>query len=134
MVKYCMAPGCHNSQNNKKIHFHRLPLNRPSHLKKWLIKMKLKNPAVNKYSVICSAHFTSDCYVRDFRSDLLGCKRKFILKEAVPTVFDFSNYKKVSDVPSVSKSFNVAKNSSRRERLQRRSWNQEVQKVCDSID
>ena len=55
-------------------------------------------------------------------------------EEAVPTVFDLSSHKKVTDVPNTSKSNNAVKNSARLERLQRKSWNKEIQEVCESID
>ena len=96
MVKSCIAPGCRNTEKDKKdksIHFHRLPITKPLLLMKWIAKMKLKNPSISKcrYSRICSSHFTPDCFERDLQAELLGTKPKHRLKEqAVPTIFDFS--------------------------------------------
>ena len=129
MVKYCVAPGCHNTQKSKDIHFHRLPIKRPKLLKRWLHNMKLKDPSINENSRICSAHFLSNCYLKDFKSELMGLKSSTRLKEAVPTIFDFSRYDKVTDVPSLSAATSAAENTSRFERLQRRSWNREIEKV-----
>ena len=59
--------------------------------------MKLKNPPITQHSRICSEHFTEDCYERDLKSELLGTKIKYNLKEdAVPTIFNFSSYKRAT--------------------------------------
>ena len=88
----CIAAGCKNRSNMKGIHLHRLPLRSPALLKLWLAKLKLKNPPVNAYAKICSAHFHPDCYLRDLRNELTYAKPKFWLKkDAIPAIFDFSH-------------------------------------------
>ena len=132
MVKYCIAPGCFNTQKDKKLSFHRLPLKRPKLLQKWLQNMRLKDPPLYKSSRVCSAHFTSDCYVRDFKSELMSnLQPSFnLLEEAVPTIFDFTNYsEKATDIPTTSGLGSTAQSSLRKERMQRRSWNKEIQEV-----
>ena len=117
----------------KGLHFHKMPRNKPKLLKQWLVKMKRKDPPLTKSSKICSIHFESDCYERDLRSQLLNSKRKFILKEdAVPTIFHFSSFEKVSDVSSTSLDSERKRNQNklRKERLHRRRSNKDLQKVC----
>ena len=98
MVRYCMAPGCSKNDRDKALHFHRLPLSKPKLLKSWLAKMKLKNSAISENSRVRSSHFAPDCYKRDLQAELLGSTPKHVLNEhAVPTIFNFTNYKTVTD-------------------------------------
>ena len=129
MVKSCMVPGSHNKQTNKELHFHRLPLGRPSQLKKWLANMKLKNPPVTNCSRLCSAHFLLQCYIRDLKSELMGGRASYILKEnAVPTIFDFSSYATVNDAPNTSSAVLIQQND-RSERLEGRNKQKDIQQV-----
>ena len=128
MVKSCMAPGCHNKQSNSnnQVHFHRLPLHNPLLLKQWLAAMKFQNPPVNKYSRIYSDHFAPENYVSNIRGQLLGIKLKSQLKKnAVPSIFHFSQYQKINDVPNSSKSFQ--KNNNRKKRWQEINKKREIE-------
>ena len=132
MVKYCIAYGCRNKEpdtkTNKGLHFHSLPLTRPLILKQWLQNMKLKNPSVNKYSRLCSHHFSPNCYVRDFKSELLGLNlKKQLKKDAVPTIFDFRGYATHTDAPTVSTSSH--QHSQRFARLNERNKKKEILQV-----
>ena len=134
MGKSCMAPGCRNTQNNKSVYFHRLPLDRTILLKRWIANTKLKYPPISKHSRICSAHFELDCYERDLRAELLGAKPMHRPKEdAVPTIFDFSTYNpNNTDVPStsgLSVTNTGTQNKERGDRLKRRSANKELLEV-----
>ena len=123
MPSACIAAGCKNRSNMKGIHFHRLPLRNPALLKLWLAKLKLKNPPVNAYAKICSAHFHPDCYLRDLRNELTYAKPKFWLKkDAIPTIFDFSHCSHSSGVTDVpSSTLNCSASKLEQERASRRS-------------
>ena len=127
-----MAPGCSKNENDKTVHFHRLPLSKPKLLKNWLAKMKLKNPIISKHSRICSSHFAPDCYERDLRAELIGKTSKRLLHEdAVPTIFDFSSYNTVTDIPSTSSAIsNIAKERS--ERVNKRNSLKEMREVSSA--
>ena len=129
-----MAPGCHNTHNNKSVYFQRLPLDRKILFKRWIANTKLNNPPISKHSRICSAHFETDCNGRDLRAELLGTKPMHRLKEdAVPTIFDFSTYNtNNTDVPStsgLSLTNTGTQNKEQGDRLKRRSANKELQEV-----
>ena len=116
MPSACIAAGCNNRSNMKGIHIYRLPLRNPALLKLWLAKLKLKNPPVNAYAKICSAHFHSDCYLRDLRNELTNAKPKFIL--------DFihcSHSSGVTDVPSSTLNCSASKLEQERASRSRRA-------------
>ncbi|XP_044764272.1 spermidine synthase [Coccinella septempunctata] len=82
MVKYCCAPGCLNYWGqNKNITFHRFPHKRPDILEKWIQATKMKNFEANLFAMICSDHFTVDCYTEN------NLHRRILKKEAIPTIF-----------------------------------------------
>ena len=98
---FCIAPGCSNSFYKTKdrethVHYHNLPLKRPSVLRRWLTVMKRKTPPVNSSAKVCSDHFVDDDYVEEkfFNEEgrLATRKKKLLKREACPSVFDFSAY------------------------------------------
>ncbi|TRY56601.1 hypothetical protein DNTS_003514 [Danionella cerebrum] len=82
MPKSCSAFNCKNRYSNKhpEITFHRFPFSKPSILNEWLKNIGRDDFQPRKHMVICSLHFTSDCFSG------LG-NRKNLLWNAVPTVF-----------------------------------------------
>uniref|UniRef100_A0A3B3S7R4 THAP domain containing 3 n=1 Tax=Paramormyrops kingsleyae TaxID=1676925 RepID=A0A3B3S7R4_9TELE len=62
--------------------FHRFPLSKPSVLKEWLDNIGRGDFQPKKHTVICSHHFTPDCFSG------LGNRRN-LLWNAVPTLFSF---------------------------------------------
>ena len=89
---YCIAYGCSNGDREaaRGISFFRLPLTRKDTLRKWLLRLRLKDPPLSSNSRVCSEHFTPDCFVKDLRAELLHEKPRATLREgAVPTIFSF---------------------------------------------
>ena len=89
---YCIAYGCSNGDREaaRGISFFCLPLTRKDTLRKWLLRLRLKDPPLLSNSRVCSKHFTPDCFVRDLRAELLHEKPGVTLREgAVPTIFSF---------------------------------------------
>ncbi|XP_036388723.1 THAP domain-containing protein 3 [Megalops cyprinoides] len=84
MPKSCSAYNCTNrySSKNPDLTFHRFPFSKPSVLKQWLDNIGREDFQPKRHMVICSHHFTSDCFSG------LG-NRKNLLWNAVPTVFTF---------------------------------------------
>ncbi|XP_076874552.1 THAP domain-containing protein 3 [Brachyhypopomus gauderio] len=82
MPKSCSAYNCTNrySNTNPDITFHRFPLSKPSILKQWLDNIGRDGFHPRKHMVICSLHFTPDCFSG------VG-NRTNLLWNAVPTLF-----------------------------------------------
>nr|XP_055044915.1 THAP domain-containing protein 3 [Misgurnus anguillicaudatus] len=82
MPKSCSAFNCTKRYNNKnpEITFHRFPFSKPSVLKQWLDNIGRDDFQPRKHMVICSLHFTPDCF-SGFGN------RKNLLWNAVPTIF-----------------------------------------------
>ncbi|XP_048872541.1 THAP domain-containing protein 3 isoform X4 [Brienomyrus brachyistius] len=85
MPKSCSAYNCRSrySRRNPDLTFHRFPLSKPSVLKEWLDNIGRRDFQPKKHMVICSHHFTPDCFSG------LGNRRN-LLWNAVPTLFSFS--------------------------------------------
>ncbi|XP_069047993.1 zinc finger protein 628-like isoform X2 [Lepisosteus oculatus] len=91
----CKALGCTNSRRKtvkKKFFCVPKPTNpeRAVIVKKWLHNLgtghTLDTFPFGRNAVVCEDHFTPDCYERDLKAELLGCKPKTRLKpDAVPT-------------------------------------------------
>lgn len=126
-----MAPGCSNNRkNNTRVHYHRLPLSKPSLTQVWLAKMKLAKPPKLEFARVCSVHFMADDYETTGTFDDSGRfvyqQTKNLKPAAVPTLFDFSSYSKGgTDAPSSSTSCL----SARTQRMQKRKQQQEQQHV-----
>ncbi|XP_072569507.1 THAP domain-containing protein 3 [Paramormyrops kingsleyae] len=84
MPKSCSAYNCRSRYNrrNPNLTFHRFPLSKPSVLKEWLDNIGRGDFQPKKHTVICSHHFTPDCFSG------LGNRRN-LLWNAVPTLFSF---------------------------------------------
>ena len=57
MPHSCIVPECKNKSKMPGISFYRLPLKDPAVLKLWLIRIRRKNPPINRFARVCSAHF-----------------------------------------------------------------------------
>ncbi|XP_065141591.1 THAP domain-containing protein 3 [Paramisgurnus dabryanus] len=82
MPKSCSAFKCTKRYNktNPEITFHRFPFSKPSVLKQWLDNIGRDDFHPRKHMVICSLHFTPDCFSG------FGNRRN-LLWNAVPTIF-----------------------------------------------
>ena len=128
MVTFCMAPGCSNKSKRNNVHFHRLLLNDKGKLKIWVYNTKLKDPPINKYSRICSDHFTEDCYIKNLQAKLTGLKRQVRLKkDAVLTIFDFYLYKPA--VSGASSRLESSAAQTRKLRRENRAQRKTIQQV-----
>jgi hypothetical protein len=131
---HCIAPGCTNyySKNNN-VHYHRLPLNRPQELRRWLQKLKLSKPPVNQWARVCSVHFVSEDYESEMKMVDGRYKRQNtnkLLPGAFPSVLDFSGYSLSStDAPSTACDA-ASRDGDRGLRLQQRKEHQYQRKVC----
>ena len=77
--------------------------------RKWTQACKRKHKFNVDSAIICSRHFSEDCFERDLRSELMQKKKAWLLKPgSIPTL---NLLPKQSDVPEAEK-------SSRRERMQ----------------
>nr|XP_015192546.1 PREDICTED: THAP domain-containing protein 3 [Lepisosteus oculatus] len=84
MPKSCSAYNCTNrySSKNPDLTFHRFPFSKPHVLKEWLDNIARDDFQPKRHMVICSQHFTPDCF-SSFSN------RKNLLWNAVPTLFSF---------------------------------------------
>ncbi|XP_048845689.1 THAP domain-containing protein 4 isoform X3 [Brienomyrus brachyistius] len=88
MVISCAAVNCTNRQgkvDKTEVSFHRFPIKNASRLAKWKRAVRRENWMPNKYSFLCSQHFTPDSF-------LPGCEdqHRQLKAGAVPSIFDFS--------------------------------------------
>ena len=135
---HCMAPGCTNWYYKcKEKTFHRLPTNE-SQRKQWLQKLKLASPPSAKSARVCSAHFvdadykTKDTY--DEQGHLVKKKTSFLVKDAVPSVIDFSTYTFGStDFPSAKSTKTQELPETRSVRRKRRAETVQVGKILLSL-
>lgn len=84
-MRSCSAYNCHNNDYKpecKGKSFHKFPLNNAAMLKAWKIKVKREDFRPTKASLLCSDHFTEECYyIQKFTN-------KPLLKPgAIPTIF-----------------------------------------------
>lgn len=85
MPRWCIAYGCNNSYGKgNTTSWHRLPLDDPELLSKWLAKIRRTNTPVNEHSRICGDHFEASCFVR-----CPGSSRTNLRTGSVPTKFIF---------------------------------------------
>lgn len=86
MVKSCAAFNCTSRWKRKSnISFHFFPVENGRLLKKWVTATNRKNFKPNKYSVLCSRHFTED----DYHMKLPNTVRRRLKNNAIPTIFHF---------------------------------------------
>lgn len=107
--KRCVAFGCSNFYKDG-VSLHLFPLKNPPVLKQWVAFVKRKRsdwPGPTRYSCLCSAHFTPDCYPMKYRvMESAGTKiaRKDLVKDAVPTIDSVSISDQFSNEESSSQS------------------------------
>ena len=87
----CGAPNCTNRSNdkNKSLSFHRIP-QKADLRKKWLQNLKRQNMPDNIF--ICSEHFESSCFKRDFRAELMNTKPRHDLEDDAVSYLIRSHY------------------------------------------
>ncbi|KAK5650754.1 hypothetical protein RI129_001783 [Pyrocoelia pectoralis] len=84
MVRYCSAFACTNEwKPNAVYRFHTFPMKRPEILKLWVQAVRLKDFKPSKNTVLCSEHFTDDCYLES------SLHQNLLKKDAVPSIFKF---------------------------------------------
>lgn len=84
--KECQALGCKNySCINKNVSYHYFPTD-DNAKQQWIIALKRKDYKPAKYAVVCSDHFTNDCFISN--DETFGDnKRKRLHGNAVPSIF-----------------------------------------------
>ena len=91
MVKRCVAAGCSNTYSDgvSLFAFPRDPSLRQEWLKQ-VQKTRARWSGPSEHSVLCSCHFTEDCFEPDtLLAPKLGlAKRKMLKRDAVPTIFN----------------------------------------------
>ena len=98
MGRRCIVAGCSNT-TKVGVSLHKFPSDGRIR-KQWISEVKKtrvdwKKPSA--YSLVCSDHFTEDCFER--MAEKLGLKRKRVLKpDAVPTIFS-----RLSGTPKVAR-------------------------------
>ncbi|XP_054714921.1 THAP domain-containing protein 1-like [Uloborus diversus] len=86
MVKSCSAYGCKNRWDSRnKRQYHNFPLGDPMLLTRWIAAVGRASWMPTRTSYLCSDHFTKDSYKSE--------ARKYLRKNAVPTLFDFHGSK-----------------------------------------
>ncbi|XP_066565220.1 peroxynitrite isomerase THAP4 isoform X2 [Amia ocellicauda] len=89
MVISCAAVNCTNRQgkvDKTEISFHRFPINNARRLAKWKRAVRRESWTPNKYSFLCSKHFSQDCFQRRYED-----QHRQLKATAVPSIFDFSH-------------------------------------------
>ena len=88
--RYCCAFGCSNHGYPPDPHhsYHHFPFDDPSTLQKWKVAVKRDNWKPSKSTVLCSDHFTPDCFIRPDVDTPEKCKKRVLLKKgSVPSEF-----------------------------------------------
>ncbi|XP_063301175.1 THAP domain-containing protein 5 [Pelobates fuscus] len=86
MTRYCAAPGCKNrggqaaAGKQQRVSFYPFPLHDKGRLQQWLWNMKQSKWYPTKHQVLCSDHFTADCF--NIRWGI-----RYLKPNAVPTIF-----------------------------------------------
>lgn len=90
MVQYCVVPGCKNNALIPGLSFHSFP--KDLKLKKiWEMKIKRakKCKPITQHMKVCSDHFSKSDYKCTFYD-----KRKYLEKDAVPSIFSWTKKNK----------------------------------------
>nr|XP_033777237.1 THAP domain-containing protein 3 isoform X2 [Geotrypetes seraphini] len=90
MPKSCAVPYCTHrySSKNKQLTFHRFPFSKPDLFKEWVGNVGRLDFKPKQHTVICSEHFTPDCF------SAFG-NRKNLMPNAIPTIFPFPENVKI---------------------------------------
>ena len=93
MVTSCEAYGCANRwKTGSGRSFHRIPVNKPELLTKWISAIRRDNWKPKKDMYICSDHFTPESFL-----PIKGLGRRKLKPDAVPNIFPkFSPHLQVS--------------------------------------
>ena len=96
MVTSCKAYGCTNRwKTGSGRSFHRIPVNKPDLLTKWISAIRQDNWKPKKDMYICSDHFTPDSFL-----PIKGLGRRTLKPNAVPSIFPkFPQQLRVSPKP-----------------------------------
>ena len=110
MPDCCVAAGCSNTSKQEGISLFHFPKNELLK-KEWAKQIQRtrdswKGPT--KYSVVCSEHFSDDCFMEDYKlHHSFGMDRVRKLKDtAVPTIFK-RKASEIADEPKAKKRRNV---------------------------
>lgn len=98
MVQYCVVPLCRNNAEIPGISFFSFPRNELVR-KSWIIKIRRdtrKCAEISDTMRVCSAHFEE----KDFVLSTNG-KRRFLQKDAIPSVFQFASPRKLKKRSSI---------------------------------
>ena len=99
-MPYCVAYGYSNSTDKDcpGVSFHRLPLKNQALLKQWLVALKLEEVPINDPNArVCSEHFSKSCFSTNLQEQLLQQPgRRWLEKDAVPTIFSFNQLPNLS--------------------------------------
>lgn len=103
---HCAAVRCTNNQTtaSKDISFHRFPKD-PTQSDLWVRNMRRKNFVPTKTSYLCSEHFLPICYYHPYPER----KRRDLKKNAVPTLFTFSDDNDKSPANRTARSGRISK-------------------------
>lgn len=119
MGKKCAAFGCktgyvsekrRRTENGEKITVHSFPLSDVELCAKWVRAMGRKRFVPSIHSTICSLHFKEDDFVRESRDSNASrkrgrgeerMKRRYLKKDAIPSVFDQTTTTPQSTLSSV---------------------------------
>ncbi|XP_069053782.1 peroxynitrite isomerase THAP4-like [Lepisosteus oculatus] len=88
MVISCAAVNCTNRQgkvDKTEISFHRFPINNARRLARWRRAVRREGWVPNKYSFLCSKHFSPDCFQQRYDD-----QHRQLKDTAVPSIFDFT--------------------------------------------
>ncbi|XP_045468058.1 THAP domain-containing protein 3-like isoform X3 [Harmonia axyridis] len=84
MVYSCVAIGCKNEQDYRRLSFHGFPFKRPHIFKLWIEAVGRGNWTPTKYSKLCSEHFLPTDYI-----DNSGGRSRTLEPDAVPSIFPY---------------------------------------------
>ncbi|CAG9813010.1 unnamed protein product [Phaedon cochleariae] len=87
MVIYCVAFGCKNEQDIRKLSFHGFPFKRPGILELWIEAVHRENWTPSKTSKLCGEHFLPTDYI-----DKPGRTARLLKPDAVPSIFAFTRH------------------------------------------
>ena len=88
MVKQCVAAGCSNTYKDN-VSFFKFPRD-PVMQQKWVKQVQRTRAewsGPNEHSVVCSVHFTDNCFEINLAEKFGLEKRKKLKEDAVPTIF-----------------------------------------------
>ena len=104
----CAAFSCTHRSDQKQygesgatISFHKFPVNKPALLKQWIYKIGRSGFTPSRFAVLCSAHFSADCYEIDVYEKYgvpghVATRRgRRLVDGAVPTLFSHAPHARI---------------------------------------